>query len=204
MFKLTHSRLSHSLSSLIVAGMVLLLNTVAQAEAPAQTSKQTSASNAAENVKLLPRFKGAGAVYRIDGAAAVDPIQSHKLVLDVTAAGPNDKIHSGLEHAARALNLYSLANVPEDKVSVAVVIHSKATPIVLSDAAYRLAFDMPNPNSELLRRLKEAGVDIRICGQALRRHGFHGGDVASSVNLDLSAMTALVELHNKGYALIPD
>lgn len=154
--------------------------------------------------KLFPRFNGAGGVYRIEQAPALDPAHPHKLLLDITADGPKDQVHPGLEHAARALNLYALANLPRDKTAVAVVVHSKATPLVLSDAAYRRAFDIPNPNSDLLSRLNEAGVNIRICGQALRHHDFHESDVSSSVNVDLSAMTALVELQNRGYALIPD
>jgi intracellular sulfur oxidation DsrE/DsrF family protein len=160
--------------------------------------------NASETENIFPRFKGAGAVYRITGAPDLDPNQTYKLLLDVTAAGPKDKIHSSVEHAARALNLFALAGAPNDKVSVAVVVHSKATPIVLSDAAYRRAYGTPNPNSDLIRRLSEAGVDIRVCGQAMHHHGFPTSDVLPSVIVDLSAMTTLVELQKRDYALIPD
>jgi intracellular sulfur oxidation DsrE/DsrF family protein len=196
-----HHRLLLLAVGLCVGMTAVNLTSAEERSANNQAKTGSEASNAE---KLFPRFKKAGEVYRIEGAPTLDSGQPRKLVLDVTTDGPKDEAHSGLEHAARALNLYALADVPDEKVTIAVVIHSKATPIGLSDSAYRRSFDMPNPNNDLLSRLAEAGVDIRICGQALHHHGFQSDDIASSVNIDLSAMTALVELQNAGYALIPD
>jgi len=196
-------QLSYSLR--LFLGLIGLAVGIAIASATAAGERPVEiAGDGADAEKLFPRFKGAGGVYRIDQAPALNPDQPHKLLLDVTADGPKEEVHAGLEHAARAINLYALANVPRDKVSVTVVVHGEATPLVLNDAAYRRAFDIPNPNSDLLNRLSEAGVDIRICGQALRHHNFHESDVSHSANVDLSAMTTLVELGNRGYALIPD
>ena len=60
----------------------------------------------------------------------------HRILIDATggettAAGTNRH----LETAARAVNLYALAGVPAEQVKVAIVVHGKATPLVLSEAA---------------------------------------------------------------------
>lgn len=151
---------------------------------------------------VFPRFEAAGGVFRIEGNPGIAQ-GPYKLVLDATEDEPESEVHSALEHAARALNLYALAGAPEDQVRVAVVIHGAATPIGLSDQAYERHFGRTNPNSGLLHQLRTAGVDVKMCGQALRHHGFSESDLAPGVTLELSAMTALVDLQNAGYALIP-
>lgn len=150
-----------------------------------------------------PAFDGEGGVFPIEGSHALPAGTAAKLVLDVREEGKGGEPHSGLTHAARALNLFALAGAPEGEVSVAVVVHGKATPLVLSDEAYRRAHGRANPNTALLRRLRDAGVDVKVCGQSLHHHGYSPDDLSEHVTLELSAMTALVELQNDGYALIP-
>lgn len=129
------------------------------------------------------------------------PAASAKLVLDVTDEGSRSEVHPGLEHVARALNLYALAGVREDQV--AVVVHGKATPLVLDDQAYRSHFGQSNPNTELLRELHSHGVQVLLCGQSMRHNGCLADEVAGSVEVRLSAMTALATLQQQGYALVP-
>jgi intracellular sulfur oxidation DsrE/DsrF family protein len=160
--------------------------------------------NHTDSSKLFPKIKGIGGVFRVDQAPKIAVNEAQKLVLDITSFDPKERIHEGLEHAARALNLYALAGVPDEKVSIALVIHGKATSITLNDETYSRKFNTPNPNSDLLRLLSDNGVSILICGQALHHHGFSPDDVDASVKVTLSAMTALVELQHAGYALFPD
>ena len=100
-------------------------------------------------------------------------------------------------------NLYAYAGVPADKVRIAVVVHGKATPSILNDAAYRQHFGKPNPNGALISQLQAAGNEIFICGQALTQQGYAPSDIHAKVKLALSAVTKLADLQAAGYALIP-
>ena len=160
---------------------------------------------AASPAQRFLRIASAGGVYKLTGNIAMPAKDSvQRLVIDATGDETTDTgINRHLESAARALNLYALAGVPNDKVEVAVVVHGKATPMVLSDDAFRRKFGKRNPDSVLIDDLSRAGVRIFVCGQALMHQGYAVSDVAEGVTVSLSAMTALVELQSKGYALIP-
>jgi intracellular sulfur oxidation DsrE/DsrF family protein len=85
---------------------------------------------------------------------------------------------------------------------LALVIHGAAAGDVLSDSAYKQRNGIANPNSALIAQLADAGVEFIICGQTAAYRGFSAGEFAPNVKQALSAMTALVTLQNKGYALI--
>ncbi len=153
----------------------------------------------------FPRIEGAGGVYALPTGVDM-PATSvvHRLLIDATtaertAAGNNRH----LDAAARAVNLYALAKVPPANLKVAVVVHGKATPLVLSDASYRRQFGKPNPDAALIAQLHRAGVQISVCGQALSHQGHVVTDVRDDVRVALSAMTKLVELQAAGFGLIP-
>lgn len=162
-------------------------------------------ANAAPPAQQFPRIASAGGVYKLSGNIAMPAGDSmHRLVINATDDKTTDTgINRHLDSVARALNLYALAGVPNNKVEIAVVVHGKATPIVLSDEAFKNKFGKDNPDSALIEDLRHAGVKITICGQALTHQGYAVGDVAKGVTVSLSAMTALVDLQSKGYALIP-
>lgn len=153
----------------------------------------------------FPRIAGAGGVYVLPAGVdmpAVDVV--HRVLIDAstdekTATGSNRH----LDAAARAVNLYALAGVPPSNLKVAVVVHGKATPLVLSDAGYRQQFGKPNPDAALIAQLHRAGVEIFVCGQALSHQGHAVADVRDEVRVSLSAMTKLVDLQAAGYGLIP-
>lgn len=179
-----------------------LLIALLLAVAPAMAQEPTEA---APQTLVFPRIASAGGVYGLpDGVRmpAVDAI--HRVLIDATggestASGNNRH----LEAAARAVNLYALAGVPPENVRIAVVVHGKATPLVLSEAAYRRRFGKANPDAALVAALHDAGVRIHVCGQALIHQGFAVADVHEDVDVALSAMTKLVELQADGYRLIP-
>ena len=153
----------------------------------------------------FPRIASAGGVYALpDGVQFPDKRKTHRLVIDATAdATTASGINRHLEVAARAVNLYALAGVDAKRVKIAVVIHGKATPIVLSDASYRAHFGKANPDAGILAELKAAGVEFFVCGQATMHRGYTVSDVRDEVHVALSAMTMLAELQAAGYALIP-
>ena len=84
------------------------------------------------------------------------------------------------------------------------IIHGAATPSILNADAYRKRNGAPNPNLDLIRRLRAAGVSVRVCSQALAGQRITATDVAEDVQIDVAGVTTLANLQLRGYALIPD
>jgi len=183
-----------------LAGMLAAVTLVVAADGAAAVGPKSDAAHAG---KAFPRAPNIGGVYPIEGALKLPAEQAYRLVFDVTDALPAVGIHSGLEHAARALNLYAHGGVPAQRVTVAAVVHGEATPMVLRDEDYRREFGVPNPNHEALQTLDELGVRIEVCGQALRSAGYEPAQVAAPVTVARSAITSLVQKQAEGYALLP-
>ena len=60
-----------------------------------------------------------------------------------------------------------------------------------------------NPNLPLLEALKRAGVRVYLCGQSAGSRGITAAEMAPSVQMALSAMTAHLVLNAEGYVLNP-
>lgn len=158
-----------------------------------------------EAALAYPRIQGVGGVLAVDAKADMPSTTAmHRLLIDIsddatTPAGINTR----LEMAARALNLYAAAGVPDAKVRMAILLHGKATILALSDAVYARKFRHPHPDAELIAQLRAAGVELFVCGQALGHQGFTAADVRPEVRLALSAATKREELQAAGYAMVP-
>ncbi|HET6804071.1 MAG TPA: DsrE family protein [Frateuria sp.] len=152
-----------------------------------------------------PRIHGAGGVLPV-GPNALMPSTTaeHRLYIDVdsdrpTHGGVNRRLHT----AAKLLNLYALAGVPEDKVHLVVLFYGRGVDLALSDAAYRRKFGHPNPNANLISQLHRAHVDMVVCGQALGHQNFMAANIRPGMTLALSALTAREELQAAGYGEVP-
>lgn len=136
--------------------------------------------------------------------AVEQPRAGSKIVFDVTAEGPANEINKGLDRIARYLNLNAGHGVKPERIEVAAVFHGGATKVVLNDAAYeRVTNAKKNPNLELIRRLKAAGVEFSVCGQALSHRGYERGEVVDDVPVAVAALMVLVNKQNAGYAFVP-
>jgi intracellular sulfur oxidation DsrE/DsrF family protein len=72
----------------------------------------------------------------------------------------------------------------------------------MSNEAYKERYNRDNPNIAIIHALKQAGVDIRVCGQGLIGRKIDQKMVNPDVQIDLWAMTTLVNLQLKGYVRI--
>jgi intracellular sulfur oxidation DsrE/DsrF family protein len=152
---------------------------------------------------VYPRIKRYGGVVPLPKAAQ-KPRRGTKVVLDITADPRLDAVIPGLERAARLLNLYAAAGVPEDGIKVALVLHGEATKAALNDRAYASRFlTKTNPNLPLIRELKKAGVEVYVCGQALHSKGFPMNEVVREVPVALAALTVVINKQAEGYAYVP-
>lgn len=170
---------------------------------PAAAAKTGTPTDTPRPKLAFPLIRNYGGVV-VRPTAAEQPRRGAKVVLDVTTPSEADQLNKGLERAARLINLYGAAGLQADDVQIAVVVHGDATRTILNQAAYHGRFDVEtNPNLALIAALREAGVEVFVCGQALGNKGFSEDEVAEGVTIAVSALTLLLNRQADGYTAIP-
>ena len=111
-------------------------------------------------------------------------------------------INAGFNSVARFLNMHAQVGVPKKGIGAALIVHGNATHSALSNKKYRELFGVGNPNTKLLKELKDKGVLIAQCAQSATVLGFTKGDMAVTVDFYLSAMTAMAIFQQDGYLLV--
>ncbi len=147
----------------------------------------------------IPGYEGARAV---PGAHELpDPSLVYKVVFDVAQAADSvDQINPGLAGVVRYYNTLASHGIPADHIRIAVVIHQDATPIILNNDAFRARNNgHDNPNIALVRALKKAGIDLRVCGQSVLGKKIDPATIQPEVELDLWALVAVTNLELRGY-----
>jgi intracellular sulfur oxidation DsrE/DsrF family protein len=90
--------------------------------------------------------------------------------------------------------------VPADHRKIAVVFHQGGTEIVQNNEAFKARNNgHDNPNIALIQSLKKAGVDFRVCGQAILGSKIDPKTIQPEIELDLWALTTIVNLELRGY-----
>ncbi|MGH8457449.1 MAG: DsrE family protein, partial [Stenotrophobium sp.] len=136
-----------------------------------------------------PAIAGAGKMHALPHAAyQPQKNQTYRVVFAVTKAGGKpDEVSPSLERVARTVNLYVSAGVPLDHLKFVAVMAGPATRAALDNVHYKQQFGVDNPDLEVIRKLRAAGIDVAVCGQAVAEHHFAYDWVASDVTLALSA-----------------
>ena len=160
---------------------------------------------AGEEFWQTPTIAGAGRIHPMPEAAyQPDPEATYKVVFNLSRFGvtPSD-VSRSLDDVARTVNLYVNAGVPLSHLKFVAIATGKATPIILNDVQYQKLYGVANPNLALIAQLREAGVDVAVCAQAMAEHGFRYGWVDAHVTVALSGLTTVIDLQQEGYALSP-
>lgn len=132
-----------------------------------------------------------------------NPSRTYRVIFDVSQGGPDDKPLKGLERAASLVNMLATGGVDTHHRQIVVVLHGAATPSVLSDTAWvARGKGGANPSSALIRALIAAGVQVRLCGQAMIGNGISEAELEPGVAVDLAALTTVIHHQQAGYALI--
>ena len=132
-----------------------------------------------------------------------DPNTTYKLVFSVAQAAKNpDEVNPTLQAIARLVNTLAKNGVSADHRRIAAVFHQGGGEIVMKNDAYRARFGRDNPNIALIHELKQAGVDLRVCGQGLLGRKIDQSQVLPDIQVDLWALTTMVNLQMRGYARI--
>jgi intracellular sulfur oxidation DsrE/DsrF family protein len=159
----------------------------------------------ADEPSLGPVIEGYGPTYPIDDRdVALVQGAHYKVVFDMSGA-PDDNLapNQELVSVARFLNMHGRNGVPLENMDIAVVVHGAALKSLLTHEAHGVRYKGGNPDYELLLKLDSAGVNIYVCGQSMRFRDVGRKELASPVQVALSAMTMLTVLQNNGYALLP-
>ena len=133
-----------------------------------------------------------------------DPSVVHKVVFDVVNAAPSvDEVNPWLPAIARYVNTLAEHGVPAENRQIAVVFHQGSTPMILKNDEYKARNDgADNPNIDLIRSLANAGVKFHVCGQAVLGREIEPATIQPEIQLDLWALTTLIDLQLDGYVLI--
>ena len=134
-----------------------------------------------------------------------DPQTDYKVVFadGQDAKNPGD-VNPMLPTIATYVNTLGKYGVPAEHRHLVIMFHQR-TPdidIVMSNDAYRDRYNRDNPNIAIIHALKQAGVDIRVCGQGLIGRKIDPKQVNPDVQIDLWAMTTLVNLQLRGYVRV--
>lgn len=132
-----------------------------------------------------------------------DPKIDYKVVFSVAAVAKPEEIHPMLKTIGLYLNTLARNGVPASHRHIAAVFHQGGGDAVLANDVYKARHNgANNPNIALLHELKLAGVELRVCGQGLLGKKLDPKDVLPDVQVDLWAMTTMVNLQMRGYARI--
>ena len=134
-----------------------------------------------------------------------DPATDYKVVFadGQDAKNPGD-VNPMLPIIATYVNTLGKYGVPAEHRHIVIMFHQQ-TPdidIVMTNDAYKERYNRDNPNIAIIHALKQAGVDIRVCGQGLLARKIEASQVNPDVQIDLWAMTTLVNLQLKGYVRV--
>ena len=145
-----------------------------------------------------------GAATDIPGAHELpDPNMDYKVVFSVATAAKNaEDVNPTLQAMARYVNTLAKNGVPASHRHIAAVFHQGGGEIVMKNDAYKSRFGRDNPNVALIHELKKAGVDLRVCGQGLLGGTIDRAQVLPDIQVDLWAMTTMVNLPMRGYVRI--
>ena len=134
-----------------------------------------------------------------------DPNMNYKVVFSVNRDPQSpDDVNPMFNAMATYLNTLEKYGVPPENRNIVAMIHHRTEgfDIVMTNEAYKARHGRDNPNIEIIRKLKKAGVDIRLCGQGLIGREIDAKDVNPDIQIDLWAMTSIINLEMNGYAHI--
>jgi intracellular sulfur oxidation DsrE/DsrF family protein len=158
---------------------------------------------AAESPAALP-VPGYPAAQDVPGAHELpDPTIDYKIVFSI-GSGAQDmtaEVNPSLKQLATYVNTLAKYGVPADKRHIIVMFHQRNPDfeITLSNAAFKARHGKDNPNVALIHDLTAAGVQFRACGQAVVNRKIEPSEMNPDIQVDLWAMTSMLNLQMKGY-----
>jgi intracellular sulfur oxidation DsrE/DsrF family protein len=164
----------------------------------------TAGSSWAQGSQALP-IPGVSPARDVPNAKEVpDAKTEYKVLFDVAnAPGKPTEVNPMLEAAARYLNTLAKVGVPAEHRKLAVIFHQGGTPAILKNDEFKKRNDgQDNPNIAIIQALKKAGVELHVCGQAVLASKIDPKDIQPEIQLDLWALTTIINMELRGYVRI--
>jgi intracellular sulfur oxidation DsrE/DsrF family protein len=169
----------------------------------ALASASFAPAKAASDAPLVPGYQAARDIAGMKELP--DPKTDYKVVFaDGQEAKNKTDINPMLPTIATYVNTLGKYGVPSDHRHIVIMFHQRNPDmdIVMSNEAYKARYGVDNPNIAIIHALKQAGVEIRACGQGVLARKIDPKDVNPDIQIDLWAMTTLVNLQLKGYVRV--
>ena len=133
-----------------------------------------------------------------------DATTEYKVLFDVAQAPPKPTdVNPMLQATARYLNTLAKVGVPAEHRKIAVIFHQGGTSAILKNDAYKARNNgQDNPNIAIIQALKKAGVEFHVCGQAVLGMKIDPKDIQPEIQLDLWALTTIINMELRGYVRI--
>ena len=133
-----------------------------------------------------------------------DATTEYKVLFDVAQAPPKPTdVNPMLQATARYLNTLAKVGVPAEHRKIAVIFHQGVTSAILKNDAYKARNNgQDNPNIAIIQALKKAGVEFHVCGQAVLGMKIDPKDIQPEIQLDLWALTTIINMELRGYVRI--
>lgn len=151
-----------------------------------------------------PIIPGIDGYVPIPGAAVTaDKATIYRAVWDVTrrAKAPAE-LAPGVLQAADTVGTLSATGAPMAHIRFVLAFHGGGLDAILTDAAYRARYGVPNPNLPVLAALKARGAELYVCGQNLAGDDVDPASLTPLVTVAADALAVLVIYQDRGYALM--
>lgn len=172
---------------------------------PWQAVRAGEAAGPASIEWVTPVIAGYGKVHpRPDAAVQPDPAVDYRIFVRVTDDGKHpDAPMRALDRLARLVNLMGVAKVPPSHVHIVALLDGESSLAATNDATYqRFTKVARNPNRAIVHALRQAGVELLVCAQALASENLPDSAVVPEVTVTLSALTDMVVYGQKGYTQV--
>lgn len=141
-----------------------------------------------------PAIEGYGPVADVDVTLAIPEDATFRHSFDVSERADDGELNRSLVSAARLINMLARADVDDERIEIAVVVHGGAI------------FDVSGhgpPSADLVATLIDRGVSIIVCGQSAAYYEVEADDLLPGVEMAISAMTTHALLQQQGYTINP-
>ncbi|WP_419729017.1 DsrE family protein [Lichenicola sp.] len=149
----------------------------------------------------------AGMMGDIPGAHELpDPALDYKIVFDVqTLAGAPGDVDPALQAMAGLINTFRHDGVPASHMHLVAMFHGRTIVLVANDQTYsQRTHAGANPNIQILRHLRDAGLLVTVCGQSAREQHYEQQSLLPFVQTNLSATVTFINLETRGYIRITE
>jgi intracellular sulfur oxidation DsrE/DsrF family protein len=153
------------------------------------------------NAPVIPEAYGWVTISK--AALPPDRTRVYRAIYDATLlAKEPTQLVPALNMSGAMLNALAVSGISLTNARFVVIFHGPAINGILDDAHYRAKFGVANPNLTVLTQLRQAGVELFVCGQNLAAENIDAGTLSPDVTVASAAPIVLMMYQNDGYALM--